>query len=87
MTTSVSTTPGSGARNPSGIDTTTSSVPCTSRTTTSRSTRPSSSAVRLAGVTRWLSTTPARYSAISPKPTNSAPKIPSCTRIPGTKTW
>ena len=43
--------------------------------------------VRLAGVTRWLSMTPARYSAISPKPTNSDPKMPSWTRIPGTKIW
>src|SRR3954451_9626562 len=55
ITRRVSTTPRNGARRPRGVHTSTSSVPCTSRTTTSRSTRPSSRAVRLAGVTRWLS--------------------------------
>jgi hypothetical protein len=29
--------------------------------------------------------TPARHSAISPKPTNSAPNMPTWIRIPGTK--
>ena len=47
--------------------------------------RPSSSAVRLAGVTRSASITPARHSATRPNPANSAPKMPSCTSRPGTK--
>ena len=42
-------------------------------------TRPISSAVRGAGRDPLGSMTPARYSAISPKPTNSAPKMPSWT--------
>ena len=42
-----------------------------------------SSASRLAGVTRMLSMTPARHSAIRPKPTNIPPKMPSCTSMPG----
>ena len=61
-------------------------MPCTISTTTSRRTRPSSSETREAGETRIRSTTPLRISDSSPKPTNAAPKIPSCTSRPGTNT-
>ena len=43
--------------------------------TMSRNDRPSSRATRLTGVTRERSMTPARSSAISPKPWNNPPKI------------
>ena len=44
------------------------------------------SATRLAGVTICRSITPARHSAMMPKPTNSPPKMPSWTSSPGTNT-
>ena len=53
--------------------------------TTSRSERPSSRASRLTGVTRDRSMTPARSSAIRPKPWNRPPKMASRTSRPGTK--
>ncbi len=52
----------------------------------SRAARPRSRASRLQGVTRNLSITPARSSAINPKPTPLAPKRPSWISSPGTKT-
>ena len=51
----------------------------------SRISRPTSSAVRDAGVTRSASTTPSRHSAISPKPAKNAPNMPSWTSSPGTR--
>ena len=52
---------------------------------TSRISRPTSSAVRLAGVTRSASMTPSRHSAMRLNPAKNAPKMPSCTSNPGTK--
>ena len=57
----------------------------TSSVTTSLSTRPASSAVRLTGVTRNRSMTPARQSAMIVKPTKAAPNRPSWISRPGTK--
>ncbi len=79
-------TPPIGARSPKAKAATRRIVDCTARTTTSRKARPASRDIREAGVTRIRSTTPARSSAIRLKPTNSAPKIPSCTSSPGVKT-
>ena len=62
-------------------------MPCTTSTTTSRIDRPSSSAVRLTGVTRIRSTTPVRYSWIRLNPANRLPNMPSCTSSAGTSTW
>jgi hypothetical protein len=59
---------------------------CPSSETTSRRERPNSSATRLTGVTRDRSITPARSSAISPKPWKRPPKMASSTSRPGTKT-
>ena len=47
--------------------------------------RPTSNAVRLAGVTRSASMTPSRHSPMRLKPTKKAPKMPSWTSMPGTK--
>jgi hypothetical protein len=58
---------------------------CASSDTTSRRDRPSSSASLLTGVTRDRSMTPARSSAIRPKPWNRPPKMASSTSRPGTK--
>ena len=85
--TSDSSTPPHGARRPRGSAASSRRIDCTTRTTTSRSTRPAISAIREAGVTRSASMTPARSSAIRPKPTNIAPNMPSCTIRPGMNTW
>src|SRR3954449_2580655 len=70
---------------PNGKATRISRIAWTSSVTTSRSDRPSSSDSRLTGVTRIRSITPARSSAIRPKPTNSVPNMASWTSSPGTK--
>ena len=79
--------PSTGASSPKKATATTERrAPWTRMTTTSRSTRPRRSDPRLAGVTRIRSTTPARHSAINPKPAKAAPKMPSWTSSPGTNT-
>ena len=51
--------------------------------TTSRSERPKSMAMRLIGVTRIRSTTPARSSAIRPNPTKAPPNTAVWMSRPG----
>ena len=74
-------------RSPNGIASTTSTRPWNMNTTTSRSVRPRTAAVRLIGVTRIRSTTPSRISLMNPKPTKVEPNSAVMTRSPGTKTW
>src|SRR5258708_7445210 len=57
-------TPTSGARSPKATPAMMSTAACTTSTTTSRSTRPSSSASRLTGGTRMRSITPERQAAM-----------------------
>ena len=64
----IARTPGRSTVRPNGIATAIMTTAWASRITTSRSDRPRSIATRLIGVTRIRSTTPARNSAISPKP-------------------
>ena len=60
-------------------------IACTNSWSRSRISRPTSRAVREAGVTRSASTTPSRHSAINPKPAKNAPNMPSWTSSPGTR--
>jgi len=57
----------------------------TSSWRTSRISRPTSRAPRLAGVTRSHSMTPSRHSPIRLNPAKNAPKRPSWTSSPGTR--
>ncbi|CAM5581475.1 hypothetical protein SFUMM280S_00664 [Streptomyces fumanus] len=79
-------TPGSGARSPIATAASTSSTAWKTNTVASRSTRPSSSASRLTGVTRIRSTTPCPFSRMIMNPANEAPNSPSCSSSPGTST-
>ncbi len=58
---------------------------CTISVTTSRSTRPVSSATRETGVTRYRSMIPARHSEMIANPTNVEPNRASWISSPGTK--
>ena len=80
-----STAPQNGASMPMRYPRPTRMRACTNSWRTSRHSRPMSSAVRLAGVTRSASMTPSRHSPMSEKPAKKAPKMPSCTSRPGTK--
>ena len=78
-------TPPTGARIPIAQPRPTRIRACTSSWATSRLSRPTNRALRLAGVTRSASTTPSRHSPISPKPAKNAPNMPSWTSRPGTR--
>lgn len=75
------TIPYHGPRMPNASPSATRISASTDNCVTSRSTRPMSRAVRLAGVTRSASMTPSRHSPIRLKPANIAPKTPSWTSI------
>ncbi len=71
------------ARSPKAIAAASNNTARPTSSRTSRSTRPSSRATRLTGVTRIRSITPERTSAITMKPTKAAPNRASCTSSPG----
>ena len=82
----VTARPWASIESPNGMATSTSRSAWATRMVTSRRERPSSIASRLAGVTRMRSMTPARISAMRPKPTNAVVKSARYTSRPGTKT-
>ncbi len=78
--------PATGARRPIATAARTSRTAWKTKTAVSRSTRPSSSASRLTGVTRIRSTTPWLFSTMIMNPANAAPNRPSWSSSPGTRT-
>jgi hypothetical protein len=85
MNTYDSSTAPIGARSPNATPARISTVDCTTSVTTSRSTRPVSSATRETGVTRYRSMIPARHSEMIANPTNVEPNSASWISRPGTK--